>query len=263
VTGEVRHAEIEELLGVYALDAVEPDERDLVDQHLPTCAKCRAEVAEHREVAALLAHSGAPAPAGLWDRIADSLEGGEAPELQFRPAIPFPSASSTPAPPTPASRHASWRNRAAGALLAAAAAVIAVMGVQMVDQDRRLDQMSALLELDALDRAYQAAAAMPGSERVEVTSFDGSLGTEAVVTEDGSAYLQASTLPPLPEGRTYQLWGDLGDRAVSLGVLGAEPKVIHFEVSEQFRGLAITEEEAPGVAVTDQPILAYGQLHND
>jgi hypothetical protein len=227
VTGEVRHAEIEELLGVYALDAVEPDERDLVDQHLPTCAKCRAEVAEHREVAALLAHSGAPAP------------------------------------PTPASRHASWRNRAAGALLAAAAAVIAVMGVQMVDQDRRLDQMSALLELDALDRAYQAAAAMPGSERVEVTSFDGSLGTEAVVTEDGSAYLQASTLPPLPEGRTYQLWGDLGDRAVSLGVLGAEPKVIHFEVSEQFRGLAITEEEAPGVAVTDQPILAYGQLHND
>jgi hypothetical protein len=262
MTGELRHAEIEELLGVYALDAVEPSERDLVDQHLSTCAKCRAEVAEHREVAALLAHSGAPAPAGLWDRIADALEGEEAPELQFRPAIPFPS-HSAPAPPGPASRHDSWRNRAAGALLAAAAAVIAVMGVQMVDQDRRLDQMSALLELDALDRAYQAAVGMPGSERVEVTSFDGSLGTEAVITPEGSAYLQASTLPPLPEGRTYQLWGDVGDGAVSLGVLGAEPKVIRFEVSEQFLGLAITEEEAPGVAVTEQPILAYGRLHND
>jgi hypothetical protein len=259
--GELRHAEIEELLGVYALDAVEPAERDLVDQHLPTCAKCRAEVAEHREVAALLAHSGAPAPAGLWNRIADALEGGEPPGLQYRPAIPFPS-HSAPAP-LAASRHASWRNRAAGALLAAAAAVIAVMGVQMVDQDRRLDQMSALLELDALDRAYQAAAAMPGSQRVEVTSFDGSLGTEAVITEEGSAYLQASTLPPLPEGRTYQLWADVGDGAISLGVLGAEPEVAHFEVSEQFLGLAITEEEAPGVAVTNQPILAYGQLHND
>ncbi|MDP8987355.1 MAG: anti-sigma factor, partial [Actinomycetota bacterium] len=169
-----------------------------------------------------------------------------------------------PAAPAPGRRQpASWRARAAGMALAAAAAVIAVMGVQLVDQDRRLDQMSARLELDALDRAYQAAVAMPGSEVVQITSFDGSLATEAVITEDGSAYLQASTLPPLPEGRTYQLWGDVGDRAVSLGVLGADPNVVRFGVSEQFRGLALTEEEEPGVVVTEQPILAYGQLHGD
>ncbi|MDP8987200.1 MAG: zf-HC2 domain-containing protein, partial [Actinomycetota bacterium] len=89
MSGELRHAEIEELLGAYALDAVEPADRDLVDEHLSTCARCRAEVAEHREVAALLAHSGAPAPAGLWDRIAAALEGGEPPEMEFRPVLPL------------------------------------------------------------------------------------------------------------------------------------------------------------------------------
>lgn len=258
---EPRHAEIEELLGVYALDAVEPAERELVDQHLSSCARCRAEVAEHREVAALLAHSGEPAPWGLWDRIAGALEGGEPPDLQLRPPLPFPGRPA--GVPTPGWRHRSWATKAAGMVLAAAAAVIAVMGVQLVDQDRRLDQMTALLEGDALDRAYQAAVAMPGSKSVEVTSFDGSLATQAVITAEGSAYLQASTLPPLPDGRTYQLWGDVGDGAVSLGVLGADPKVVRFEVSEQFLGLALTEEQEPGVVVTEQPILAYGQLHDD
>ena len=260
MTAELRHAEIEGLLGAYALDAVEPAERELVDQHLSTCARCRSEVAEHREVAALLAHSGAPAPEGLWDRIADAIEGGEAPELRFRPVVPFPG---PPATGLPSGRQATWRSRAAGMVLAAAAAVIAVMGVQLLDQDRRLDQMSALLEVDALDRAYQAAVAMPGSEVFEVSSSDGSIATQAVITEAGSAYLQASTLPALPNGRTYQLWGDVGDRAVSLGVLGADPEVVRFEVSEQFLGLALTEEEEPGVIVSEQPILAYGQLHDD
>ena len=261
VTGEPRHAEVEELLGAYALDAVEPAERDLVDQHLSSCAKCRAEVAEHREVAALLAHSGAPAPEGLWDRIAEALEGGEPPQLQPRPALPF--LVRPLGVPGSRWRHRSWGTRIAGMVVAAAAAVIAVMGVQLVDQERRLDQMSALLETDALDRAYQAAVGAPDSEVFEVASFDGSLATQAVITEDGSAYLQASTLPPLPDGRTYQLWGEVGDRAVSLGVLGPDPKVVHFQVSEQFLGLALTEEEEPGVTATQQPILAYGKLHDD
>ena len=39
------HQEIEELLGAYALDAVDDDERDLVEAHLAGCPRCRAEVA--------------------------------------------------------------------------------------------------------------------------------------------------------------------------------------------------------------------------
>lgn len=261
---ELRHSEIEELLGVYALDAVDDDERVVVDQHLSSCARCRAEVEEHREVAALLAHTGAPAPEGLWDRIAQSLEGESfdgtaSPPAPFLPSI-VPSGELTGRAEAQPTDRSAWRTRVAGAVLAAAAAVIVVLGVQMSAQDQRLDEVTALLELDALQRAYQAAESMPDSEVIEIKSFDGLRDSKAVITDEGEGYFDASSLPPLPEGRVYQLWADVGDRRVSLGPLGADPDVVPFAVLPQFVGLGITEETEPGVIVSEQPILAYGLL---
>src|SRR5580692_982792 len=69
----MEHDEIESLLGAYALDAVDPDEALEIEAHLSTCPRCRAELAAHREVAALLGNSGSEAPHGLWDRIASQL----------------------------------------------------------------------------------------------------------------------------------------------------------------------------------------------
>ena len=57
--------EYSELLGAYALDAVDPDERDRIELHLTECPRCRAEVADHREVAAFLAQPGGSAPDGV------------------------------------------------------------------------------------------------------------------------------------------------------------------------------------------------------
>ncbi len=64
------HAEIQELLGAYALDAVEPDEAAQIERHLAGCPQCAAEVASYREVAGLLGSAEGLAPPGLWDRIA-------------------------------------------------------------------------------------------------------------------------------------------------------------------------------------------------
>src|SRR3989304_8628791 len=48
------------LLGAYAVEALDPDERASVDKHLPICDSCRAALGGYQEVAqALLA---APAP---------------------------------------------------------------------------------------------------------------------------------------------------------------------------------------------------------
>lgn len=261
---DLAHRQLEELLGAYALDAVDRDERNMVERHLPSCARCRAEFEEFREVAALLAHSGAPAPEGVWDRIAATLE-GEAPDMQGPPALPFlPSAAPAGAARSVLSADSvlrrRWQTRAAGAVMAAAAAVIVVLGVQISHQDRRLDEMAGLLAVDALERAYQVADASPDSEKIQLRSFDGRADTQAVVTEEGVGYLWGSDLPRLEEGRTYQLWGDVGDRLVSLGLLGADPEVVPFEVPEQTVAVAITEEAEPGVVVSEQPILAIGQL---
>jgi hypothetical protein len=68
------HAELQELLGAYALDAVEPAEATVIELHLATCPRCRDELAQHREVAALLGYAGGAAPSGVWDRIVARLE---------------------------------------------------------------------------------------------------------------------------------------------------------------------------------------------
>src|SRR5262245_64213668 len=82
------HAEIEELLGAYALDAVDPDEREAIEAHLSGCPRCRAEVDAGREVAAGLAQTGAPAPEGVWERIAGAIEGEAPPPLRLVAAPP-------------------------------------------------------------------------------------------------------------------------------------------------------------------------------
>ena len=43
------HTEIEELLGAYALDAVDRDTAAVIEQHLEGCVRCAAEVAQHHD----------------------------------------------------------------------------------------------------------------------------------------------------------------------------------------------------------------------
>src|SRR5437870_7042409 len=111
---QLSHRAIEELLGAYALDAVDNDEREVIEAHLVDCPRCRAEVADDREVAAFLGHTGGSAPTGVWDRIAASLE--EAPP-------PLTLAPVTPITMHPRSRWVRWA-AAAAAVAATVAAVI-------------------------------------------------------------------------------------------------------------------------------------------
>lgn len=77
-----------------------------------------------------------------------------------------------------------------------------------------------------------------------------------VLTEDGTGYVSESSLPALPDGRTYQLWAVVDGRVISAGVLGQDPEVVPFRVDPSgLEALAITEEIAGGVAVSENPIL--------
>jgi hypothetical protein len=64
-------------------------------------------------------------------------------------------------------------------------------------------------------------------------------------------------LTPLPSDRTYQLWGVVGSRTISLGLLGSHPGIVPFSVagSTQVSAFAITDEAAGGVvSSTNQPV---------
>lgn len=242
------HEEIRELLAAYALDAVDAPERAAVEEHLATCPRCRAEVHDHRETAALLAHSGGAAPEGVWQRIADSLD-EPPPGLRLAPVD-----APVNAPGTPERRRVS---RVAIAVTVAAGVLVAVLGIQVRDQSRQIDRLQATRR-DPLAAELRAALADPGSEVLELAAADGGLALRGAATPDGVGYVQASPLPRLDPGHTYQLWGAAGDRLISLGVLGARPGIVSFRTGP-YSSFAITEEDAPGVvSSTNPPVVAGG-----
>ncbi len=242
--------DLRELLGAYALDAVDPDERAEVERLLEIDPRARAEVAEHREVATLLAYSGAPAPPGLWDRIAASLE------------EPAPPPRLTLAPVSDLAEHRRRRTRWLGGGIAAAAvaAVIGILGVTVANQGAKIDDLQAALTAPSLARTATLALADPAAERVVLTSADGRRRVQVAIEPDGIGYLVAYELPPLPDDRTYQLWGVVEGRVISLGVLGNAPSVVAFAVQGQPTALVITEEVRGGVPVSEQPPALIGEL---
>jgi anti-sigma factor RsiW len=242
--------EIEELIGAYALDAVDDDEREAVEQHLTVCARCRAELAEHREVAALLAYDGAAAPADLWDRIVESID-EPPPALRLQVA----------APDSVASLDERRRDRRARrwyvAIAAVAAAVVLVLGIAAVRQPDDTSNQVALEDL------AEEARNTPGSTTATLRPPEGASGPEAVavVTPDGRGFLDTSALPALASDRTYQLWGVVDDQVISLGVLGANPDLTAFQVDDATRvsAYAVTDEVAGGVVSSQNPAVVVGE----
>lgn len=255
MSGQMTHDELMELLGAHALHAVDPDEAARIEEHLETCPRCRAEVAEHREVAALLGNTGGDAPEGLWDRIASTLEPAPPP---MRLAVP--EATSTVIPLAERRRDRGSRFLVA-AVGAAAALVIAVLGVQVVRQQDQLDEVQAALSEDAMLRAANVALLDPDAARSTLVSPDGAVRVDAVLLPDGTGYLMAGELPGLDAARTYQLWGQTGGGLVSLGLLGADPgTVVPFRASGDVAALAITDEVATGVVQSEQTPLVLGRF---
>ncbi len=241
MTSSASHNEMQELLAAYALDAVEGDEAEAIELHLRECPRCRGEVAEHREIAALLASGHAPAPIDVWESIEASLDEKALP-LRATPIVPTAS---------------KWRRVARVAVASVAAAAIGVLGVRVVEQGQQLDRVQGALQERTLLNSALAAQGQPDARRVVLRSGNGVVLAHAVMTSDGTGFVWADGLPPVAADRTYQLWAVVGGEKISAGVLGADPDLVPFRASGEVAALAITEEPAGGVIVTDkQPVVA-------
>jgi type II secretory pathway pseudopilin PulG len=245
--------EMQELLGAYALDAVDdPAERARIEQYLATEPQARAEVAEFREVAALLAHAGTDAPVGVWDGISAAINADHGPPPAER-VLPRDEV---------ASRRRRRGLRIAVAIAAVAALVAVALGVKVAQQHSRIDRLTrAAGQTAALQRAMDAAAAQRDAQTVVLEAPDGARRARVVHLPDGDGYFADTRLPTLPDGRTYQLWALVGDpqhpTAISAGVLGPAPRVAAFRYQGAVVGFAVTNERSPGaVSPTDQPVAA-------
>ncbi|MBT8197647.1 MAG: anti-sigma factor [Acidimicrobiia bacterium] len=234
----------EDLAGAYALDALDDIERRRVERAAEADPELAAELADHLEVAAILAQAietspSTPSPM-VWQSISDAIEGESAPDIEFV---------------TP--RRNSWMTRVVATVSVAAVALAAVLAVRVVDQDRRIENLTTAMQTDPVDQAAQTAITAPGSQVVTLADPAGSAATvQLVMTEEGVGYVLSDALPALAEDRTYQLWAIVGDTVVSAGVMGNDPGITPFKVAGgEITGFAITEEVAGGVVSSQNDAL--------
>jgi anti-sigma-K factor RskA len=238
-TGDIY--DLDELLGAYALDAVDLDERRRVEDYLEVNPRASAEVQAHREVATMLAYTGMDAPDHLWGRIAGEIaEDAPPPGPELAKVISFED--------RPRRRRiaavAPWL------VSAAAAAVIAFVAIGLVN--------GADEPTEPLANAVVAAQADRDSLVTTLAAEGSDVVAEAIIDQDGHGYVLARDLPTLPDGQTYQLWGvvESGD-VISLGIFGPNPEIETFTIEGSVSALAITIEQSPGVISNGNPDGAY------
>jgi hypothetical protein len=250
---ELSHHELDELLGAFALDAVDGDEHEQVARYLERSPRARAVVAEYRQTAAFLADAGTQAPAGVWDRIEQRL-------------ADEPSRTEAPAVVSLAPRRGRPGARRVGLAVAAAAAVVVVgvLAVQVVRQDDRIDELAREADRGSVLAAAEAASRDPNATDVRLSSPEGAPAARVVYLPNGEGFLIPSNLRRLSSDLVYQIWARVGERQspriISAGVLGPDPGVTAFRVRGPVLEFMITEEHAPGVATSVNPAVAQGSV---
>jgi anti-sigma-K factor RskA len=246
---ELTRAELDELLPLYALDALDGEEREQVARYIQRDAAARAEVLSLREAVALLPPPDARAPASLWSNIERSLDApppdAPAPDAPSREALaPLGRARVR-------RRHDRRPHRMMAAALAIAATVaIAVLGVQVARQHDRINELASEMHGNTMQQQALAARSAHNAHVIPLSAATGTGRAEIVMLPDGTGYFTDHGLPALTKGSTYQLWAKVGEpaapRMVSLGVLGADPRIVPFRVSTPTIMFEVTKEAAPG-----------------
>jgi anti-sigma-K factor RskA len=226
-----------ELAGSYALDALTPAEAAEFEAFLETSEEARVEAAELSDTAVALGLATAPvqpSPALKANLMAQLASTPQLPPLP-RPAertgddnahvrssndaatpdaeanaaptgvtsIPASGASAAPRDGGPAEKRAElrWFQRPAVLAASAAAAVALFFGGILVGQ---------LIETNTFEQEQAAALAeinaAPDAQRASTTTSDGQPATLVWSGELGLSALLIEDLPPLPEGKDYQLW---------------------------------------------------------
>jgi anti-sigma-K factor RskA len=236
-------SDIHALSGAYAVDALDPAERMLFEQHLATCADCRAEVASLREAAAMLPETTEVAPPpGLRDRVLADISTVrplppevERPEetLAFHADVPLQGG---------AIPLASRRRRFRPALAAAAAAVVIVGGGAVV-ATQPWDDGTSQTQLSAADRVLND----PEAEHVTREFPGGATATLVRSRSEGKAVLVTSKMPAAPDGKVYELW--FQDDAGAMVPAGLMPRK-----SDQTVLLHGDATAATAVGITVEPV---------
>jgi anti-sigma-K factor RskA len=251
----MNHDEVFELLAPLALDALDADVRFRVEAHIETCSDCQRELDELLEVATALGTSVEPPPTDLWAKIAGQLYEGERRDVTALP----PLLNDLPSSETRRARRLVRRARIiVGATLLAAAAAIIPLAINLSSESGRVSNLQSALETSAVHQAL----ATPGHRLVKLSGNGNSVLATFVVLHNGTGYLVSSKMAPLPAGETYQLWGIVAGKPVSIGVMGSHPRQVAFTLASSPgpSKLGVTVEPAGGSLTPSTPMVASGDV---
>jgi anti-sigma factor RsiW len=215
--------DLHDLTAGYALDALDPDERERYEEHLASCESCREELQEFWQVAGALgrAAGGPTPPESLRERILQQARDERPNVVPLRRRVTAPVLAST----------------------AAVAAVIAVaLGIWSFGLSRDLDDANSVL----------AVLSEPNA-RVHV-SADGE--ANLVVTPTGRAALVVRRLAPAPPGKDYEIWVFEDGVPQRAGLFERPGVAMLSRRVEPGQAVAVTLEPDGGVdAPTGDPVL--------
>jgi anti-sigma-K factor RskA len=253
----LNHEEVQELLGVYAVHAVDDADGTAISAHIAGCPECAEELERLLDAAAAFGMTELEEPSGeIWGRIQTEIRTENAPATATAMATNLTTTMATTTGPVASldaarqrrqERTSRWKVAAVSAAAAIAVAVPATLAF-------------SASPTPSLAAVASQTASQPGARIVALKDAQGKQVADAILTTGGQGYLRVSALPKLADDKTYQLWFVDNGKAVSLGLLGNTPTVTAFPSRVDVDAIAISVEPRQGSTAPSQTPLAVGAL---
>jgi hypothetical protein len=252
MTTHSEHEHVDDLIEGYALGALEPAERSLVDQHTPGCPPCRKQLHIVEETAHTLGFLATPvAPPSYCKR--KLLEKIEREQFLHTP---------TPRSRVPASLT-TWATIAALTLFM-------LTGVWGISLQRQITRMSGemararneIAELEEMLAEVQAIRPLKGEGQAHYVA-----GNTFMRPGSNKALVVIRNLPPLQAGQTYQLWvarDGLQEPLVTFNPPPADDttqvEITPHEPMDSYKWIMVTIEDAGGAKHPSKKQVLFGNL---
>lgn len=252
------HSQFDEDLALYALGALDPDEKRAFEEHLKECPDCARKLQESRGNVAII---------GLAEPVVTPP--ARAKEQLMARVRPHPQTS----PPTRKRNYWRW----AALVFAPATIALLVVTTVLIHSNRSFDQRLTELRSEAtrqekeVERARAVLQVLTAPETLQVTLTAANTRPlpqgQAFYNSRKGLLFYASNLSPSPKGRTYQLWlVPQQGKPISAGVFNpdaqgnAEVILPSLPRGVKAAAFAVTLEPAGGVPQPTGPKVLIGAV---
>ncbi len=264
------HPTREEDFDLYALGALEGDEKRAIESHLASCGDCARRLAEARGRVALIAlaaprvEPSAAVKQRLMQRVRDDAESAHG-------AVIAPRAT-----PAPKSHHGAtgFFGRWWAAVLIPAGAVLAIATILLWTENRQLDRQLAALRAAAQEQQQQLADAREAEDMIESRDTITVSLAQQPGQPTGAAHVMYNAkmgmlmydgeIAPAPAAKSYQLWlVPATGKPISAGVFNpvsgrTDHWMMKLAPGIEPKAFAVTLEPAGGMAQPTGPVVLVG-----